>query len=248
MAGAGGDAQRPGDGEGSPSTASAGPDDGHAVATRIVAVRHGETDWNVGARVQGHTDIALNAHGRWQAQRLAEALAGEPFAAVYASDLARAHDTAAPLAARTAAPLRRHAGLRERSLGVFEGLDHDEIARRWPEQALAWRRREPQFGPAGGETLVAFHARCVAVLLELAARHPGEQIALVTHGGVLDSYYRVAAGVELQTPRTWRVANATINRLLAAGGRVTLVGWADGAHLERDVAPDTGAALDESNA
>jgi probable phosphoglycerate mutase len=205
--------------------------DGHAVATRIVAIRHGETDWNVGARIQGHTDIALNAHGHWQAQRVAQALADETFDAIYTSDLVRAAATAAPLVARTGAPLRVHAGLRERSLGVFEGLDIDQALQRWPVQALAWRERDPDFGPEGGETLRAFHARCVAVLHELAAQHSGGQIAVVTHGGVLDSLYRAATGVELRAPRTWRVANATINRLLAAGGRVTLVGWADDTHL-----------------
>ncbi len=205
--------------------------EGHAAATRIVALRHGETDWNAVARIQGHTDIALNAHGRWQAQRLAQALADEAFDAVYTSDLVRAADTAAPLAARTGAPLRVHRGLRERSLGVFEGLDIDQVRQRWPAPALAWRQRDPDFGPEGGETLRAFYARCVAVLHELAAQHPGGQIAVVTHGGVLDSLYRAAAGVELRAPRTWRVANATINRLLAAGDALSLVGWADDAHL-----------------
>jgi len=204
---------------------------GHAVATRLVVIRHGETDWNVGSRIQGHTDIALNARGRWQAQRTAEALAGEAFEAVYTSDLARAADTAAALAARTGAPLRLHLGLRERSLGVFEGLDIEAILRRWPEPARAWRQRDPDFGPEGGETLIAFYTRSVAVLHGLAARHPGGQIAVVTHGGVLDSLYRAAAGVELRAPRTWRVSNAAINRLLAVGGVLSLVGWADDAHL-----------------
>jgi probable phosphoglycerate mutase len=205
--------------------------EGHAAATRIVAIRHGETDWNAIARIQGHTDIALNARGRWQAQQVALALADEAFAAVYTSDLVRAADTAAPLVARSGAPLHVHVGLRERSLGVFEGFDIDQVLRRWPEQALAWRQRDPDFGPQGGETLRDFYARCVGVLHALAARHPGGQIAVVTHGGVLDSYYRAAAGVELRAPRTWRVANAAINRLLAAGGALSLVGWADDAHL-----------------
>ncbi|MCI1190775.1 histidine phosphatase family protein [Calidifontimicrobium sp. SYSU G02091] len=214
---------------------------GHDAATRIVAIRHGETDWNVGARIQGHTDVALNATGHWQARRAAQALADEAFDAVYASDLRRAADTAAALAAVRGAPLHLHPGLRERAFGVFEGLSFDEIGRRWPEQAQAWRRREPHFGPDGGETLSAFYARCVATVLELAARHPGGQIAIVTHGGVLDCLYRAATRIELQAPRTWQVANAGINRLLAAGGALTLVGWADTAHLERGARDETAA-------
>ncbi len=211
---------------------------GPEAATRIVAIRHGETDWNAGARIQGHTDIALNAVGRWQAQRVAQALADEDFAAVYASDLARAADTAAALAQRRGLPLQRHAALRERAFGVFEGLGFDEIERRWPEQALAWRRREPDFGPEGGETLRDFYTRCVGAVVALAARHPGGQIAVVAHGGVLDCLYRAATRIELQAPRTWQVVNAGINRLLATPQGLMLVGWADTRHLD-------GAGADE---
>ncbi|MFP5398256.1 MAG: histidine phosphatase family protein [Gammaproteobacteria bacterium] len=216
------------EGDGGDGAPAHGPD----AATRIVAIRHGETDWNAGARIQGHTDVGLNAVGRWQAQRVAQALADEPLAAVYASDLARAADTAAALAASRGLPLRRHAALRERAFGVFEGLGFDEIERRWPGQALAWRRRDPDFGPEGGETLRDFYTRCVDAVLALAARHPGEQIAVVAHGGVLDCLYRAATRIELQAPRTWQVVNAGINRLLATPQGLMLVGWADTAHLE----------------
>lgn len=205
---------------------------GFEGATRIVAIRHGETDWNVGARIQGHTDIALNATGRWQAQRTAQALADERFAAVYASDLARAADTAAALATAAGVDVQLHPGLRERAFGVFEGLAFDELEARWPDAVRRWRQRDPDFGPEGGETLGAFHARCVAAVLELAARHPGAQIAVVTHGGVLDCLYRAATRIDLRAPRTWQVVNAGINRLLHSAGTLTLVGWADTAHLD----------------
>ncbi len=205
---------------------------GFDTATRIVAIRHGETDWNVGARIQGHTDIGLNATGRWQARRTAQALADEPFAAVYASDLARAADTAAALADAVGADVQRHPGLRERAFGVFEGLAFTELEQRWPDEVRRWRQRDPDFGPEGGETLRAFYARAVATVLELAARHPGEQIAVVSHGGVLDCLYRAATRIELQAPRTWQVLNAGINRLLHSADALTLVGWADTAHLD----------------
>jgi probable phosphoglycerate mutase len=205
---------------------------GFDTATRIVAIRHGETDWNVGARIQGHTDIGLNDVGRWQARRTAQALADEPFAAVYASDLSRAADTAAALAAALGADVQRHAGLRERAFGAFEGLAFTELERRWPDEVLRWRQRYPDFGPEGGETLRDFYARAVAAVLDLAARHPGEQIAVVTHGGVLDCLYRAATRIDLQAPRTWQVVNAGINRLLCSAGELVLVGWADVGHLE----------------
>lgn len=198
----------------------------------MLLVRHGETDWNTQARLQGHTDIALNARGLAQAQRLRQALAGEQLDAVYSSDLQRALVTAQAVAEATQAPLQPEPALRERAFGCFEGLTMDEVQARWPQQALRWRQRDPGFGPDGGETLQDFHARCVAAAERLAQRHAGGAIALVAHGGVLDSLYRAATRVALDAPRSWRMANASLNRLLFAASGFTLVGWDDDAHLQ----------------
>jgi probable phosphoglycerate mutase len=208
-------------------------------ATRILAIRHGETDWNVGRRIQGQQDIPLNDMGRWQAERMASALAGEELAAVYTSDLRRAFATAESLARASGAPLQAASGLRERGFGSFEGATFDEIAARWPQANLRWRRRDPDYGPPGGETLAAFYARSVAAAERLAALHPGQTIALVAHGGVLDCLYRAAARIDLAAPRTWQLGNASINRLLWSAQGFALVGWSDVAHLER---PEDAAA------
>lgn len=208
-------------------------------ATRIIAVRHGETDWNASARIQGHTDIALNERGRRQVEQLAQALAHERFDAVYASDLARALDTARPLAAASSVALRPEPRLRERAFGLFEGAAFADIEQRWPEAARRWRTRDASFGPdGGGERLDHFYARCVACVQELGARHLGQTIALVAHGGVLDCLYRAATRIALDAPRTWQVANAAINRLLYTPEGLTLVGWSDTAHLESAAALD----------
>jgi probable phosphoglycerate mutase len=201
-------------------------------ATRILAIRHGQTAWNAGGRIQGHTDIALDDTGEWQAERLAHALGDEALDVLYSSDLIRARQTAAPLAARKGLELRIDAGLRERGFGEFEGLSFAQIEQRWPEQAAAWRHRDPDFGARGGEVLRDFRDRVVATVDRLAQAHRGQSIALVTHGGVLDLLYREAARVALNAPRSWQLANAGINRLLHSEQGLVLVGWADVGHLE----------------
>ncbi|AKJ31454.1 histidine phosphatase family protein [Caldimonas brevitalea] len=205
----------------------------HRDLTRIIAIRHGETAWNVDTRIQGHLDIPLNETGRWQAQRVAAALADEPLAAIYSSDLARAFETASALGQQLGVPVSTERGLRERSFGEFEGLTFREIEERWPDKALRWRKRDPAFEPAGGESLTTFYARVVEASGRLAGRHAGHSIALVAHGGVLDCLYRAASRVDLQAPRTWELGNASINRLLYTADGFTLVGWADTHHLEQ---------------
>lgn len=201
-------------------------------ATRIIAVRHGETAWNVDTRIQGHLDIALNDTGHWQARQVARALADEPLAAVYTSDLQRAHATAQAIAQASGAPLVAEPGLRERSFGELEGRTFAEIEAELPEQARRWRQRDPHFAPTGGETLVQLRERISATTHRLAAQHTEQLIVLVAHGGVLDMLYRLATGLDLQAPRTWLVTNASINRLLWTPQGLTLVGWADTQHLD----------------
>ena len=207
-------------------------------ATRIIAVRHGETAWNVDTRIQGHTDIALNHTGQWQARQLARALARQPITAIYASDLQRAYATAQAVADATGAPLMADTGLRERSFGNFEGRTFAQIETELPEQALRWRKREPDYAPEGGESLNVLRERIAATTHRLAAQHLGGLVVLVAHGGVLDVLYRLATGQELQAPRTWLLTNAAINRLLWTPEGLSLVGWADTQHLEGDASRD----------
>jgi len=200
-------------------------------ATRIVAVRHGQTDWNAGQRIQGHTDIPLNDAGRLQARQLAAALVDERFDAVYASDLARAQQTADALTPLSGTAVLTDVGLRERCFGDFEGLSHGQVEAAWPEQSRRWRRRDPHYAPPGGESLWVFYARCIGAAERLALRHAGQSIAIVAHGGVLDCLYRAATHLPLEAPRSWQLGNASINRLLHAGEGFTLIGWNDDAHL-----------------
>ncbi len=211
-------------------------------ATRLIAIRHGETAWNVDARIQGQLDIGLNANGLRQARQLGEALRDQPIAAIYASDLARAWQTAQAIGEARGLAVQAEPRLRERAFGLFEGRTFADIDAELPEQSRRWRTRDPEFAPdGGGESLLTFRSRVTAVAHELAARHPDDLIVLVAHGGVMDVLYRAATGQELQAPRTWHLGNAAINRLLWTPQGLTLVGWGDVGHLQDD-------SIDESSA
>lgn len=202
-------------------------------ATRIIAIRHGETAWNVDARIQGHLDIPLNDTGLWQAERAGAALADERLDAIYSSDLQRALSTAQAVGQTTGCHVQPDAGLRERCFGSFEGRTFKEVEAEQPEQALRWRKRDPDFVPdGGGESLAMLRSRIQHTVDRLASQHMGGQIALVAHGGVMDMLYRLATRQDLQAPRTWELHNAAINRLLWTPEGLTLVGWGDVAHLQ----------------
>jgi probable phosphoglycerate mutase len=194
----------------------------------------------VGDRQPPYPSAASWNMGRWQAERLARALAGrEAINVVYTSDLLRAWETARAVAESTGAPLIADEGLRERGFGAFQGKTFTEIEATMPDEAQRWRKRDPFWAPPGGESLTAMRRRVIETLHTLASRHRGEQIVMVAHGGVMDLLYRAATGQELQAPRTWQLGNTAINRLLWTPEGLTLVGWSDTSHLENE-------SLDES--
>jgi probable phosphoglycerate mutase len=208
--------------------------------TRILAIRHGETAWNVDTRIQGHLDIPLNDTGRWQAERLGQSLVAEDITAIYASDLSRAHETALYVSRASGVPVVAELGLRERGFGDFEGRTFAEIEVALPEQAERWRKRDPAFSPSGGESLLQVQERVLATVDRLAKQHPGELIVMVAHGGVMDVLYRAATRLDLQATRTWLLGNTAVNRLLWTPEGLSLVGWSDTQHL-------ADAVLDESS-
>jgi len=202
--------------------------------TRILAIRHGETAWNVDTRLQGHLDIPLNDVGLRQAQHLARSLVQrDAIDAIYASDLSRAHTTANAIAQAMGKTVTTHAGLRERHFGAFQGRTFAEIEVELPDHAWHWRKRTPDWTPPdGGESLLVLRDRIVTTVNELAVRHPGQQIVLVAHGGVLDILYRAATRIDLQAPRTWALTNTAVNSLLWTPAGLSLVGWGDTSHLD----------------
>lgn len=212
--------------------------------TTILLVRHGETAWNAERRLQGHLDIALNTEGVRQAAAVARALAGTRIDAVVSSDLQRASQTAQAIAVSHQLPVQVDRALRERCYGGFEGLLYAEIELRFPHEFAQWQAREVDAVlPAGtnlGESFRQFYTRAVAAILERAARSPGQTIVLVAHGGVLECAYRCALGMALETPRTFSIPNASINRFTLQDGKLTLISWGEIDHLQQ-------VAMDELN-
>ena len=201
--------------------------------TEILLIRHGETDWNVEKRLQGHTDIDLNREGVRQAAALGRALLNEPLDAI---------GTAQGIAIPRGMNIQLDTGLRERCFGAFEGLNHPEISERFPDDYAAWKRRDidaryPQ-GEFHAETLREFSNRAVDAITSLASAY--RKVAIVTHGGVLDSVYPRAKNRGSEHPRDFDVLNASINRVTWDGTNFQILKWADVAHLSH-------AALDESD-
>jgi probable phosphoglycerate mutase len=210
----------------------------------IILIRHGETAWNAERRLQGHLDIPLNAEGERQARLLAEALSPESIDLIVASDLQRARQTAQAVAGLRGMPVHVETGLRERCYGGFEGLLYSEIEQRFPAEFAAWQARDVDAvlpdGKNCGETFRDFYTRATGAILALAAAHPGGTIAMVAHGGVLECAYRMALGLPLETPRDFKVYNASINRFRVADNRLSLQSWGEVGHLRP-------AVLDELN-
>ncbi|MGD8583965.1 MAG: histidine phosphatase family protein [Chloroflexota bacterium] len=151
--------------------------------TTILLIRHGQTDWNVIKRSQGHLDIPLNQVGRRQSELLAQRLSGWPVNAVYSSDLSRASETASIIGRALGLVPFLDSDLRERHGGIFQGYTGEKLKEKYPEALQAFLDHGQP--PPGGESNLALARRATPALERIAAAHRGEMIALVTHGGTL---------------------------------------------------------------
>ncbi|MGE3161606.1 MAG: histidine phosphatase family protein [Burkholderiales bacterium] len=200
--------------------------------SRLCIVRHGETAWNAEGRVQGQTDVPLSATGRAQALAVRAALEGRRFAALYASDLARVRQTAAPTAAAHGLEVRVEPRLRERHYGKFETLTYAEARERLPADYARFKSKDLDYDFDTGESLRAFYARAVECVGAIAARHAGEAVLVFTHGGVLEMVRRHALASGLSTPRDFEIPNAALNWIEAGPAGWRVLAWAEMSHLE----------------
>ncbi len=204
-------------------------------STLVYAVRHGETLWNTQGRLQGHQNSPLSPLGEAQARALGRALQGRSFDALYCSDLGRAQQTAALLTAHIEAPpALALPELRERSYGELEGLTWPQVESRFPDVPVALIYGGPDAVPPGGEALEDFARRGHDALTQLAQKHPGQKILVVSHGGVLATFLRRVMGVPQTASHTFQTRNCALNIFEYQDDRWTLKTWGAAAHLSED--------------
>jgi broad specificity phosphatase PhoE len=193
------------------------------VPTTIVLVRHGETDWNRANRFQGRADPPLNDTGRGQARVLAAELGTESFAAAYTSPLRRAAETAVILAGALRVDAVPDGSLMEVDVGSWSGLTRTEVEARFPEGFARWL--EYGHGWDDGETYDELGARVVSGLADIAARHPGEVVLAVTHGGPIRSALAAAERVAFDEARRsiHVIDNCAVVRLAVRDGKLERV-------------------------
>jgi broad specificity phosphatase PhoE len=188
--------------------------------TTVYLARHGESDWNVERRWQGHADRPLTERGREQAELLAERLADVKLDAVYASDLRRAWETAQAVAATRGLEVVRLPELREVDVGSWSGCTRDECAERFPEAFARWQ--EGGSGWDDGESYEEMGARIVEAIRTIAAEHPDGAVLVVSHGGPIRAVHAHALGVDIATHRrTGPVEpNARLSAVSVENGRI----------------------------
>jgi len=205
---------------------------------RLILIRHGETIWNAERRYQGVSDVPLSARGALQAQRLAARLARESIGFIYSSDLERAWQTAARIAAEQGVPVRAEPRLREMDFGEWEGLTYAEIQERQPQALARWERDPSGVAPPGGEHLMHLAARVQAMLEGLRQHNDAETVLLVSHGGPLRVLLCLALGLAPSEHWCFRLDPGSVSELYLYPQGAIIALLNDRHHLVED--PDDG--------
>lgn len=199
--------------------------------TRILFIRHGETVFNIEGKIQGNLDSPLTEIGQRQARAVAHRLRHTPPAHIYTSDLGRALATAQLIAQTTHCPLATDERLRERNMGIFQGLTFDEIARRYPDESGRLKTATVDYIPTGGESADQTRQRAWTALNEFADGHPGQEIAVISHGAVIAAVIRHILGMPYEVRRSFKIFNAGINVLTRKNNHWAVETLGDICHL-----------------
>lgn len=197
---------------------------------RLLLIRHGRSTWNAEGRIQGHADPPLDEVGREQARRLAERLREETLAALYASPLRRAQETAEIIGQALDLPVVPDERLREYDTGDITGLTREQIVARYPDLAQRWREDPESVEIPGEEGSAPFQARVVAAFDEILSRHEEGTVGVVAHGGTLGTYLNHLIGLPYRfSPFRFANGSLSIIQLNRARPRIVLVN--DTCHL-----------------
>ena len=197
---------------------------------RLYLVRHGQTDWNVQKRAQGHTDRPLDTIGLQQAKMVGKAFLDLPVERILTSDLRRAHGTAEEISLRTKIPLEVMANLRERGFGEWEGQNFAEIAIRFGFEADFKGVTRNEVTPPGGESFVEVWQRLESVVADV--RSQNENTAIVAHGGTCSLLMAMFLNGDVSLSNAFRFSNASINELEPRpDGGLRLIRYNDVSHL-----------------
>jgi alpha-ribazole phosphatase len=200
---------------------------------RLLLARHAPTDWNSEGRYQGQRDIELGPRGRRLAGLLARRLAAERIDHVHCSDLRRAHETASIVSEKRGLSVVADARLRELCFGAWEGLSHDEIRRRYPQELAAWEADPLRVAPAGGETLAQLAERVGAFLADRTRdAGPDRTVLVVGHRGSLQVLLCLALGLPVEFRWKFWIAPASLSELRLDAGVGVLNFLNDTHHLQ----------------
>ena len=204
------------------------------MQTDLYLLRHGETATNRARLIQGWNSEPLNALGRWQAERAAARLAQVGLCALYASPLDRARETAAIVGQAVGLEPALVEGLREMDTGLVSGLHSAQFIMRHPRLMWAWLCDDPALAFPGGEALTDFYARASRTVDELVARHTGQAIAVVAHGGVISGYLSQLLQGRGSNRIAWKLRNGALCHVhWEDGGPPQLLALNDTSHLEQ---------------
>ncbi len=201
-------------------------------ASRLILIRHGESTWNRDRRIQGQLDPPLSEQGHEQARLVAGRLGRREVEALYTSDLLRASQTAAPIAAMLGVEARPMKELREIFLGDWEGLHTAELAERFPEAWDAWTREPSWDVVPRGEGASAFEERVVSALDRLFEQHSHGDAIVVTHGGVIQIALHRVVGRPSHGLFPFRISNGSVSIVERRNSRMVIATVNDTSHLE----------------
>ena len=200
--------------------------------TRVIIIRHGETEWNLQARYQGQDNSPLTERGIAQAEAVGKRLATVPFDAIVSSDLQRAVDTAESIAAHhSQTPCFTDERLRERDFGKLTAMTRTEALEKYPEEEKSYLSHDPDYRIPGGESLRDVYDRAAAALDDWAARYDGQTLCVVTHGGVLGQFLRYVLGIPLNHKRAYKFVNCAYTEFTWEEGHWLMHTWGDIHHL-----------------